>query len=93
MKCDKDTRQMLYGNIVIAGGNTMYNGLPERLQKEMKDVAPDNMKIKIIAPPERKYSQWIGGSILTSLSSFGEMWIRKEEYDEEGPSIVNRKCT
>ena len=33
------------------------------------------MKIKIIAPPERKYSVWIGGSILASLSTFQEMWI------------------
>jgi actin-related protein len=50
------------------------------------------MKIKIIAPPERKYSVWIGGSILSSLSTFQQMWIRKSEYDESGPSIVHRKC-
>merc|ERR1712146_421481 len=35
------------------------------------------MKIKIIAPPERKYSVWIGGSILASLSTFQQMWISK----------------
>merc|ERR1712223_103164 len=50
------------------------------------------MKIKIIAPPERKYSVWIGGSILASLSTFQQMWISKQEYDESGPSIVHRKC-
>ncbi|KAK7083522.1 Actin, alpha skeletal muscle [Halocaridina rubra] len=48
--------------------------------------------IKIIAPPERKYSVWIGGSILASLSTFQSMWITKEEYDESGPGIVHRKC-
>merc|ERR1712212_698468 len=32
-----------------------------------------SMKIKIIAPPERKYSVWIGGSILASLSTFQSM--------------------
>merc|ERR1712136_423835 len=47
---------------------------------------------KIIAPPERKYSVWIGGSILASLSTFQQMWITKQEYDECGPSIVHRKC-
>ena len=41
---------------------------------------------------QRKYSVWIGGSILASLSSFQQMWITKEEYDEAGPSIVHRKC-
>ena len=47
---------------------------------------------QIIAPPERKYSVWIGGSILASLSTFQQMWITKQEYDEAGPSIVHRKC-
>ena len=93
MKCDVDIRKDLYGNVVMSGGTTMYQGIPERLQKEMKALAPDSMTIKIIAPPERKYSVWIGGSILSSLSTFEEMWIRKEEYDEAGPSIVHRKCT
>ncbi|KAG5252780.1 actin [Salix suchowensis] len=35
------------------------------------------MKIKVVAPPERKYSVWIGGSILASLSTFQQMWIAK----------------
>merc|ERR1719373_1152637 len=93
MKCDVDIRKDLYGNIVMSGGTTMYQGIPERVQKEVKALAPDSMTIKIIAPPERKYSVWIGGSILSSLSTFEEMWIKKEEYDESGPSIVHRKCT
>merc|ERR1712113_74305 len=33
-----------------------------------------------------------GGSILSSLNSFKEMWITKMEYDESGPGIVHRKC-
>jgi actin beta/gamma 1 len=93
MKCDVDIRKDLYGNVVMSGGTTMYQNIPERVQKEVKSLAPDSMTIKIIAPPERKYSVWIGGSILSSLSTFEEMWIKKEEYDESGPSIVHRKCT
>ncbi|GFR57747.1 actin [Elysia marginata] len=61
-------------------------------QKEITSLAPPTMKIKIIAPPERKYSVWIGGSILASLSTFQQMWISKQEYDESGPAIVHRKC-
>jgi actin beta/gamma 1 len=93
MKCDVDIRKDLYNNIVMSGGTTMFNGVAERMQKEVKLLAPDSMTIKIIAPPERKYSVWIGGSILSSLSTFEEMWITKQEYDESGPSIVHRKCT
>ena len=55
-------------------------------------LAPSTMKIKVVAPPERKYSVWIGGSILSSLSTFQSMWISKAEYDESGPAIVHRKC-
>ena len=69
-----------------------FAGIADRMQKEITALAPPTMKIKIIAPPERKYSVWIGGSILASLSTFQQMWISKQEYDESGPSIVHRKC-
>jgi len=92
MKCDVDIRKDLYANIVMSGGTTMYPGIADRMQKEITALAPSTMKIKIIAPPERKYSVWIGGSILASLSTFQAMWISKQEYDESGPSIVHRKC-
>ncbi|XP_061249460.1 beta-actin-like protein 2 isoform X2 [Bos javanicus] len=92
MKCDVDIRKDLYANTVLSGGSTMYPGIAERMQKEIVALAPSTMKIKIIAPPERKYSVWIGGSILASLSTFQQMWISKQEYDEAGPPIVHRKC-
>merc|ERR1719197_1990600 len=89
MKCDVDIRKDLYGNVVLSGGTTMFPGIGDHMQKELVALAPSTMKIKIIAPPERKYSVWIGGSILASLSTFQQMWISKEEYDESGPSIVH----
>merc|ERR1712180_515483 len=92
MKCDIDIRKDLFANIVMSGGATMYAGIADRMQKEITSLAPSTLKIKIIAPPERKYSVWIGGSILSSLSTFQEMWISKQEYDEAGPGIVHRKC-
>jgi len=91
-KCDIDIRKDLYTNVVLSGGTTMFQGISERLEKEIKALAPPNVKVKIVSPPERKYSVWIGGSILSSLSTFQDMWITKEEYDESGPSIVHRKC-
>jgi len=93
MKCDIDIRKDLYANIVMSGGTTMFKDINNRMQKEMQALAPPQMTIKIVAPPERKYSVWIGGSILASLSTFEEMWISKQEYDESGPAIVHRKCT
>jgi len=82
----------LYANVVLSGGTTMFAGIGERMTKELTALAPSTMKIKVVAPPERKYSVWIGGSILSSLSTFQQMWISKGEYDESGPTIVHRKC-
>jgi len=94
LKSDVDVRRELYQNIVLSGGTTLFPGLPERLTKEVQKLAPLNIssKVKVIAVPERKYCVWIGGSILSSISSFSCMWITKEEYQEAGPSIVHRKC-
>merc|ERR1712139_142446 len=92
MKCDVDIRKDLYANVVLSGETTMSTGIGERMTKELTALAPSTMKIKVVAPPERKYSVWIGGSILSSLSTFQQMWISKGEYDESGPTIVHRKC-
>jgi len=93
MKTDIDVRKEMYNNIVLSGGSTMFPGIEKRMLKEIKAQAPAGVSVKIVAPPERKYSVWIGGSILSSLSTFQEMWITKEEYDESGATIVHRKCT
>jgi len=92
LKCDVDVRKDLYSNTVLSGGTTMYPGIKERMEKELRALAPSTMQIKVIAPPERKVSVWIGGSILSSLATFQTMWISKQEYDEIGPSIVHSKC-
>ena len=92
MKCDVDIHKELFGNIILSGGTTMLPGIADRMQKEISTLAPPSMKINVTAPPQRRYSVWIGGSILASLSTFEQMWISKEEYEEFGPSIIIRKC-
>jgi actin-related protein len=92
MKCDVNIRKVLFGNVVLSGGNTMFPGIAERMQKELTALAPSTMKILTVAPPQRKYSAWIGGSCFAYLSTFKQLCISKEEYDECGPSIVHRKC-
>ena len=90
MKCGIEKRKDLYANIVLSGGTTMFPGFVERMHKEITALAPSTMKVKIIAPPERKLSAWIGGAIVASLSTFQQMWISKQEYDESGPSKVHK---
>ncbi|GBG29320.1 Actin [Hondaea fermentalgiana] len=91
-KCDVDVRRALFANIILSGGTTLYPGLAERLSTEMTALVPSSVSIKVIAPVERKYSVWIGGSTLASLSTFVDMWLTREEYDEaSGLSIVHQK--
>ena len=89
-----DVRKDLYENIVLSGGSTLITGLPERLTKEVKALAPQNMssRVKVYNPVDRKYSVFLGGSVLASIPSFNQMWITREEFQEQGPSIVHRKC-
>lgn len=69
-KVDLDLRNSLYQSIVLSGGTTLLKGFGDRLINELKLMTPKGTKIKIFAPPERKYSTWIGGSILAGLSTF-----------------------
>ncbi|MFX1253626.1 MAG: actin, cytoplasmic 2 [Promethearchaeota archaeon] len=89
-KCDIDLRKELYQNIVLSGGSTMFPGLKERLHKELTEMVPENIEIRIVAPPERRYSVWIGGSILSSLKTFQRLWVSRKEYQEQGATVVRR---
>ena len=90
-KCDFEIHSSLYKNIVLSGGCTMFPGFSERLKKEMKGLVPAGSEVKVVAPECRKNSVWIGGSILASLPTFKDMWITKEQYGEQGPSVIH-KC-
>ncbi|KAL7747240.1 centractin- actin- protein of the dynactin complex [Sorochytrium milnesiophthora] len=90
-KTDLDLRKNLFGNVLLSGGSTLFQGFGDRLLSEMQKLANADTKIKIFAPPERKYSTWIGGSILANLSTFKKMWVSAEEYQED-PDIIHKKA-
>lgn len=80
MKCDLDVRKDLYSNIVLSGGTTMFPQTAERLRKELDTLVPVGSKVNVVAPAERKFLTWIGGSILSSLGNFTAMWISKSDF-------------
>jgi actin, other eukaryote len=82
-----DTRSELYKNIILSGGNTMYEGIADRLKNEIN--APG---IRVIANADRKSPAWIGAAILSFLDTFEDSWITTEDYFEHGAAIVHRKC-
>merc|ERR1712087_510187 len=90
---DIDIRKELCKNLILSGGTTMYQGLPDRLKDEIVGLAPAGAEIKVIASADRKFAVWKGASTFSSLSSFASSWITADDYKEHGAAIVHRKCT
>merc|ERR1719326_1929139 len=90
---DIDIRKDLCKNLILSGGTTMYEGLPDRLKDEIVALAPAGAEIKVIASADRKFAVWKGASTFSSLSSFASSWITADDYREHGAGIVHRKCT
>jgi len=93
-RCDMDLRSILYDNIILAGGTTCLQNFGERFLKEVKSLkhslSPKQVHIRIYASPDRRFSTWIGGSILAALNTFSQMWVSHKEYDEVGSTVINK---
>ena len=90
MSCEAGIRDEMFANVLLTGGASMLSGFAERLQKELKCFVAPHVKVQVLSPPERKHLSWIGGSIFAGGAN-SSVWISKEEYDDVGPSVVN-KC-
>lgn len=87
---DVDIRKELTNNILLTGGSSLFPNLDARLSYELSQILPSFTKPKVIAPRfsvERSCASWIGGSILTSLGSFQQLWLSRKEYEEYGPTM------
>ena len=93
---DVDLHPTLLQNIVVVGGTTLIPGFLDRLNWELARIPGiGNARPKIEAPGTqvgRRYSSWLGGSILASLGTFHQLWIGREEYMEYGKSVVHRRA-
>ena len=87
-KCDKKIQDALYGHILLAGGNTMFPGIAERLLKEISSLVPKKKKINVVAHPARLYSVWIGASILAQMATYEKLWVTKKDYEDNGVQVV-----
>ena len=90
-KSDVNIRNELWRNIVLSGGSSLFNGFPERLERECTGLAPATPCIKVVAAPERKYAAWMGGSILGCLATFPNMVFSQEEYYSAGVGYMHRR--
>jgi len=85
---DGDMRHRLAQNIVLVGSAS--TGLDTRLSASVQLPAMVG-KIKIVSsksPQERCHASWIGGSILSSLGNFQQLWLSQAEYQEYGATLA-----
>jgi actin len=92
-KCDNDILPEIQENICLTGGSTLMTGFAERIKNELLQSL-NNSNFNLLYTPERQFSNWIGGSIVSSLNNFSFMWVSKQEYDEIGNALeaVDSKC-
>ncbi|XP_069112430.1 actin, cytoplasmic 1-like isoform X2 [Argopecten irradians] len=86
--CPIHVRADIYVNLILSGGNTKVAGLADRIDQELRKVLPTRFRKRVIAPPERLYSSWIGGSIVSSLTTTQNLCMRSADYEEFGPNVV-----
>jgi actin-related protein len=100
-QCDRDQQASVLGNVVLSGGGACIGptdqAVPDLLREQMEVIIhahTPGWRVKVLSPgmQERAICSWLGASILGSLGTFHNMWITKEEYEEWGSAIVNRKC-
>ena len=89
-KCDEDKQKDLYNNIYLTGINSNFGGLKERVKLELENLKSysSNYDIQVF-----NNSQGIekGVENFFSNKAFEGMWITREEYEEEGATVVNKK--
>ncbi|NXA43231.1 ACTL9 protein, partial [Eudromia elegans] len=91
-KVPEAVREKMCQNILLCGGSSLFEGIEKRFSSELLQKMPSQAKIRVSAIPLRRYSAWMGGSVLASLRNFQSFWIRKEDYNEHGPYVVHQKC-
>ncbi len=75
LRCDPEIRSTLMSNIVLAGGSSMIEGFKERTKKEVGSISSTMVTPDVIGPADRKFSAWLGGSLIANISSFSPLWV------------------
>lgn len=96
LKNDNEIKKDLFNNIFFCGGNSNFlDNFFERITQIFNKKVSQNTIVKLFAfgdKENRDISSWLGASILSTLNSFKQFCVMKEEYSENGPAIIEKKC-
>lgn len=97
-----DAKRLLYRNICLSGGSTMFKDFGRRLERDIKKVTKArideineakktnvaHIEVNVITHRMQRFAVWFGGAMLSQLPQFQEMVITKQDYLDEGPRIA-----
>ncbi|CAM9350285.1 unnamed protein product [Discosporangium mesarthrocarpum] len=89
--CPALLRPALFANVLLTGGNWVIPNLQERLQRELRSVAPNHSAVNVILPPDPDLHAWRGGSRFGSCAEFPSFAVSKQEYEEFGHAICSMR--
>ncbi|XP_054581309.1 actin [Eptesicus fuscus] len=89
--CSPDLHRPLFRNVLLSGGTGSSPSLRARMQRELSALVSPTTNVKVSTCPCSVYSAWVGGSVLCSLSTFKDMWVTSDDYNEKGPSAVSKR--
>lgn len=94
MKCDYDVIMKTSKHLIIAGGTSLIDGIGEKVTSTIHEFFPtlQTEYIKEESSVLQKYSAWRGGALIANSDSMKDVWVTKQEYEENGVGIVDRRC-
>lgn len=85
---DLEYQEEMQKNIVLGGGSSLVPNLPERLHGELVCLEPgEKNPFSIVTDSQRRFSAWVGGSMLASLGTFEKFCVSRQEYDDGSRSL------
>ncbi|CAH8583897.1 Actin- protein 6, variant 2 [Schistosoma haematobium] len=81
-----------WANFMVMGGNACFPGFADRLQRDIRTQAPDDLPVNVFKPPNPQTYAWEGGVLFCQNSdSFNHFLVTRKEYEEQGSSYCEKR--
>ncbi|KAI9859735.1 MAG: Actin- protein 6 [Vezdaea acicularis] len=79
-------------NVLVVGGNSLLEGFVERLARELRMLAPEEMLVRVHSAVDPIKSTWLGGAHLANdHERLRHLSVSRQEYLEYGAGWVARR--
>lgn len=81
----------LLANVVVVGGNSLFEGFIQRLKQEIVLRVPDDCVVRVARPADPITSTWSGAANFSKHEHVHRLAVTKQEYEEHGAQVIARK--